>query len=117
MKICSFTVPGRAIPAVRMNYRGRKTKASVRYMHYRNQVSWIARSEYRGAPVKCDVGVNINIYLSGGVQGDVDNYFKSITDSMNKLIYNDDRQIKEMSARKIECIKDEERVEVIVYEL
>ncbi len=115
MKICSFIVPGRAIPAVRMNYRSGRTKSARRYMAYRNQVSWLARSEYRGAPFKGEVGVNVNIYLSGGNQGDVDNYFKTITDSMNKIVYADDRQIKEMSARKIES--ENERVEVVVYEL
>ncbi len=86
-------------------------------MQYRNQIAWIAKSEHRGAPVKCGVGVNVNVYLSGGVQGDVDNYYKTITDSMNKIVYADDKQVKEMSARKIECEKKDERVEVIVYEL
>ena len=115
MKICSFIVPGRAIPAIRMNYKSKKTKRTRRYMIYRNQVSWLARSEYRGVPFKGDVGVNVNVYLNKGIQGDVDNYFKTITDSLNKLVYEDDRQIKEMSARKIES--ENERVEVVVYEL
>lgn len=84
-------------------------------MVYRNQVSWLARNEYKGAPFKGDVGVNVNVYLNGGNDGDVDNYFKTITDSMNKIVYADDRQIKEMSARKIES--EDERVEVVVYEL
>ena len=84
-------------------------------MHYRNQIGWIARNEHTGPPVECDIGVNVNIYLCGGNQGDVDNYFKTITDSMNKIVYADDRQIKEMSARKIES--ENERVEVVVYEL
>lgn len=117
MKICSFTVPGRAIPAIRMNHRMKRTKRNLKYMHYRNQISWIAKSEHKKAPVEYDIGVNVNVYLSGGVQGDVDNYFKAITDSMNKIVYLDDKQIKEMSARKVECEKNEERVEVVVYEL
>jgi len=117
MKICNFTVPGRAIPAIRMNRHMKRSKRNMRYMHYRNQIGWIAKSEHSGPPVKCDVGVNVNVYLNGGVQGDVDNYFKTITDSMNKIVYADDKQIKEMAARKIECEKNEERVEVVVYEL
>lgn len=115
MKICSFTVPGRAIPAIRMNRKMKRTKRNLEYMRYRNQIGWIARSEHADPPVECDVGVNVNVYLNGGRQGDVDNYFKTITDSMNNIVYADDRQIKEMSARKIEC--EDERVEVVVYEL
>lgn len=117
MKICNFSVPGRAIPAIRMNHRMKRTKRNMLYMRYRNQIGWIAKSSHKGKPVTCDVGVNLNVYLSGGNQGDIDNYYKTITDSLNKIVYEDDRQVKEMSARKIECEKNEERVEVIVYEL
>lgn len=118
MKLCNFTVPGRPIPAIRMNHRMKKSKRNYRYMAYRNTIGWIARSEYKNKPVSSDVGVNVNIYLKGGKQGDIDNYFKTITDSLNNIVYEDDRQIKEMSARKIDCEREEdERVEVVVYEL
>lgn len=118
MKICNFSVPGRAVPAVRMTQRSKYSKPAKRYLKYKNQVAWTARSLYKGTPTESDVGVNLNIYLKGGNQGDIDNYFKSITDSLNKIIYLDDRQVKEMSARKLACEDAaEERVEVIVYEL
>lgn len=118
MRICHFSVPGRAVPAVRMTQRSKYTKQAKRYLAYKNQVAWKARSLYRGRPVTDDVGVNLNVYLKGGQSGDIDNYFKSVTDSLNKIIYMDDRQIREMSARKLDCeSKDDERVEVVVYEL
>lgn len=118
MKLCTFTVPGRAVPAVRMTQRSKFTKQSKRYLAYKNQVAWIARSKYKKKPVSSDVKVEVDIYLMGGVQGDIDNYFKAITDSLNEIIYKDDRQVKEMKARKIDCkSKDEERVEVTVYKL
>ncbi len=118
MKISSFTVPGRAVPAVRMTQRSKYSKGAKRYLHYKKTVGWVARSNYNQIPVKCDVGVNLNVYLKGGNQGDIDNYFKSVTDSLNKIIYVDDRQVKEMIARKIECEnKKEERIEVVIYEL
>ena len=117
-EICNFVVPGRAIPAIRMNHRMKRSKRNLKYMHYRNQIGWIAKSAYTGKPVESDVRVKIDIYLNGGRQGDVDNYFKTITDSLNKIVYEDDRQIKEMFARKIECDSAKyERVEVTVYEL
>ena len=118
MKICNFSVPGRAIPAVRMTQRSKYTRQAKRYLAYKKQVAWIARSNYKKKPVSSDVGVNVNIYLKGGNQGDIDNYFKSITDSLNKIIYIDDRQVKEMHARKLDCESEkDERVEVVVYKL
>lgn len=115
MKLANFTVPGRSIPAIRMNHRMKRSQRNLRYIAYRNLIAWTARNIYKGEPVKGDVGVNVNIYLDGGRQGDVDNYFKTITDSLNKIVYADDSQIKEMTARKLEC--ENERVEVVVYEL
>lgn len=117
-EICNFTVPGRAIPAVRMTQRSKFTSRARRYLAYKNQVGWIARSKYKNKPVSSDISVRVDIYLNRGIQGDVDNYFKAITDSLNKIVYEDDRQIKEMFARKIECDSAKyERVEVTVYEL
>ena len=118
MKICSFSVPGRAVPAVRMTQRSKYSRPAKRYLRYKKQVAWTARSAYKGNPTAGNVGVNLNIYLKGGNQGDIDNYFKSVTDSLNKIVYLDDRQVKEMNARKLDCdTHDDERVEVVVYEL
>src|SRR5699024_1912992 len=79
----AFTVQGRAIPAVRMTQRSKYTRQAKRYLAYKNQVGWVARSQMKGSPTSEPVAVNIKIYLSGGNQGDIDNYFKSITDSLN----------------------------------
>src|SRR5690625_2757815 len=118
MKLCNFSIPGRAIPAVRMTQRSKYTRQAKRYLAYKNQIAWIARSNYRQKPVSSDVGISLDIYLKGGNQGDINNYFKSISDSLNKIIYIDDRQVKEMHARKLDCeCESEERVEVVVYEL
>lgn len=118
MKICSFSVPGRAVPAVRMTQRSKYSRPAKRYLSYKNQVAWIAKASYKSKPTDSNVGVNLNIYLKGGNQGDIDNYFKSVTDSLNEIIYSDDRQVKEMSARKLDCHDEkDERVEVVVYEL
>lgn len=112
-----FTVPGRAVPAVRMTQRSKFTKRAKRYLAYKGQVGWIARQHYRGRPTDKPVKLSIALYLSGGNQGDIDNYYKTIADSLNKIIYEDDRQIKIMEAKKVECEKNKERVEVKVHEL
>lgn len=114
-EICNFVVPGRAIPAVRMTQRSKFTPRARRYLQYKNQVAWTAKAGFKGKVTKRDVGIKMDVYLNGGVQGDLDNYLKSIADSLNKIVYVDDRQIKEMFARKIE--DENERVEVTVYEL
>lgn len=119
MKITSFSVPGRAVPAVRMTQKSMYVnKYAKRYLQYKKLVAWAARASYKKQPVKSNVGITLNVYLKGGRQGDIDNYFKSVTDSLNKIIYEDDRQVREINARKIECeSKEEERAEVVVYEL
>jgi len=117
-EICNFVVPGRAIPVVRMTQRSKFTPRARRYLAYKNQVAWTAKASFKGKPTKKDVQVHVDIYLNGGLQGDVDNYFKSIADSLNEVVYEDDRQVKEIFARKIECDSDaDERVEVTVYEI
>lgn len=116
--ILECTVPGRAIPAVRMTQRSKYTPRARRYLAYKNQVGWIARQHFKGNPTDKPVAVEIKVYLHRGVQGDVDNYFKSIADSLNKIVFKDDRQIQTIVASKIECnSKDDERVEVKVHEV
>src|SRR5690625_4735993 len=105
-----FTVPGRPIPAVRMTHMGRRSKRTMRYMAYRNQIGWIARQHMQGRPTKKSVAVEVKVYLHGGNQGDVDNYFKTVADGLNKIVYEDDRQIMLMKSMKIECAKDDERI-------
>src|SRR5690625_757058 len=112
-----FTVPGRAVPAVRMTQRSKFTRRAKRYLAYKNKVGWTAKQHMQGKPTDKPVAVEIKVYLSGGVQGDVDNYFKSIADSLNMIVYEDDRQIQVIKAAKIECGKNDERVEVKVYEI
>lgn len=115
--VIEFTVPGRAVPAVRMTQRSKFTSRAQRYLAYKQQVGWIAKQNYKGKPTDKPVFVSVEVYLHRGVQGDIDNYFKSIADSLNKIVYEDDRQIKDIRARKIECAKDDERVKVKVFEI
>ncbi|WP_163579108.1 RusA family crossover junction endodeoxyribonuclease [Gracilibacillus saliphilus] len=108
-----LVIPGRPVPAVRMTQKSMfKNKYAQRYLSYKRHVGLIARRDYKDKPTSEKVAVSLSIYLSGGNQGDIDNYFKSITDSLNKIVYEDDRQIAQADIRKIECEKDQERVEV-----
>jgi Holliday junction resolvase RusA-like endonuclease len=92
-------------------------KYAKRYLAYKQAVGLIARNAYKDKPTTEKVAVRLSIYLSGGNQGDIDNYFKSITDSLNKIVYKDDRQIVNAEIEKIECGKGDERVEVEILEV
>ncbi|SES02964.1 RusA family crossover junction endodeoxyribonuclease [Salipaludibacillus aurantiacus] len=112
-----IVVPGRPVPAVRMTRRGAHVKPNAqRYLNYKSSVGWAAKAQ-KVKLIAGAVKVDIKLYLSGGNQGDIDNYAKSLTDGLNKIAYNDDRQIRKMNIEKIECEKDEQRAEIIVEEL
>lgn len=100
-----------------MTQRSKFTKRAQRYLSYKQSVAIIARHQYKDEPIKDKLAVNLKVYLSGGNQGDIDNYFKSVTDACNKIIYKDDRQIVRAEMEKVQCSKNDERVEVEFYKL
>lgn len=107
-----ITVPGRPVPAVRMTRKGAYVKKSAqRYLNYKKEVAWIAISK-KVKQIEGPVEAKIDVFLSGGKQGDVDNYAKSLTDALNKLAYKDDQQIKRLTVEKHECSKEVQRAEI-----
>lgn len=118
MKTINIIVPGRPVPAVRMTQKSMHVnKYAKRYLQYKKQVGWIARSHMQGEPIEGDAGVRLTLYIHGRNHGDIDNLFKGVTDALNKIVYKDDRQIKRMESKIIPCDKTNERAEVEVYEL
>lgn len=114
VKNIKFIIPGRPVPAVRMTQKGKyKNSSAQRYLDYKQHVGWSAKV----AGVKLitrDVAIDIMIYLRcGPLEGDWDNYAKSICDGLNGIGYIDDRQIVDGRCRKVFGVKaSEERVEV-----
>lgn len=115
----TFTIPGRPIPAVRMTRRSKHVnKYAKRYLAYKGHVGWIARQNHKGLPADGPIGIEISLYIHGGNAGDIDNYAKAITDGLNKIVYDDDKQITYMLLHKNRVkSKDDQRVEVEVYAL
>lgn len=114
----SFTIPGKPVPAVRMTQKSMHVnKLAKRYLAYKRQVGWIARSHVQEGPTDKPVLVNIAFFIHGNRRGDIDNLFKGATDSLNKIVYKDDKQIRQMKSRIVTCEKDEERTEIQIYEL
>lgn len=93
----SFTIPGRPIPAARMTRRGKWVKRQAqKYLAFKEFAGWEARKHFKGEPWQGPVGVEIRIYLKvNRTRGDGDNYMKSLLDSMNGIIFEDDSQVVE----------------------
>jgi|SRR5699024_8866611 len=116
-EICNFTVPGRAIPAVRMTQRSKFTPRARRYLAYKNQVAWTAKAGFKGKITSKPVELNAKFYIHGNRRGDLDNLYKSIADGLNKVVYKDDRQVISMNAQLFNCEESEQRVEVNIHEI
>lgn len=112
-----FVIPGKAVPAVRMTQKSMYVnKYAKRYLNYKKQVAWIAKQHMQGQPIEGNVGVRITHYVHGN-RADIDNLFKSVTDSLNKIVYKDDRQVKKMESRIVPCKESEQCTKVEVYEI
>lgn len=89
-----FTVPGRPRPKGRPRMsRGRaftpKTTAD-----YEKLIRHYATGIVTEPSDSNDITFNVNVYFKNKTHGDVDNYIKIASDALNKVAYNDDKQIK-----------------------
>lgn len=92
------TIPGNPIPAVRMTTRGKFCNPNaLRYLAYKEEVGMIVLSMCKKQNWNI-TDKNLQIYMEIKLKdkrcGDIDNYFKSITDSMQGIVYVNDKQIK-----------------------
>lgn len=89
-----FVVPGRPRPKGRPRMsRGRAftPKATAEYEKLIRQYAEGVVTE----PFACnEITLNVNVYFKNKTHGDVDNYVKIASDALNKIAYNDDKQIK-----------------------
>lgn len=91
----SFTVPGRPRPKGRPRFgRGGRAFTPKETVEYERKI--------REAAVACgvspidsdDLTFTVHVYVKNRVHGDVDNYVKAASDALNKVAYQDDKQIK-----------------------
>lgn len=80
----------------------------------RKQGSWIIKNNEQCPPFgKNPVSLYVTIYLQGKKRADLTNYLKSICDSMNNLIYVDDKQITFECSQILQVAnKEDERIEI-----
>ena len=104
------------------NFRGRMVLSSEA-KKYKSSVSELFKELYEGAvdrpdgglqalPTKKMVGLKIDVYRPRK-SGDLDNTLKAILDSMSGHLYEDDRQVIEIHAKRHDD-KDNPRVEIAV---
>jgi len=113
-------IPGRPVPYVRTTQKAKHfQKSYLRYASYKGFVQTHTRKQYKGPVLEEPIHISINVFLKGkstpmGNDGDIDNYVKGILDSLNKLVFKDDRQVVNVSATK--SSDEDERVEIILFE-
>jgi Holliday junction resolvase RusA-like endonuclease len=118
-EVLHVIIKGRPIPFVRTTQKQKFVDERYkRYQVYKQLVQISTRNQFKGSFGDSKLVVSINVYLSGsgvfkmGADGDIDNYIKSILDSLNKLVFNDDRQVMKVIGEKIVCDKGLDRVEI-----
>lgn len=111
----TIIIPGRPVPKGRPRlgkngnvYTPRKTR------EYEELVGWCTKQTMK-EPLQGDIAIDIRIYMKGNSWPDIDNVCKALLDGMNKVAYNDDRQV---AALAIQRLKDKnERVEIELWEI
>lgn len=100
--------------SVNSMYRGRRflTKEGK---STKEVMEWEAKKQFKGKPLKGDIGVDIDFYISNPLS-DLDNLLKATFDCLTGIIWEDDRQIIEILARKY-VDKKNTRIEIIINEL
>ena len=108
-----FTIPGRPVP----KQRPRLGKNGIVYTpkncrEYEKRVAAAAYTVFR-RPYAGPVALEVNLFLASR-PGDLDNYVKAVSDGMNGIAYQDDRQVVELKAKLTVRKGIPERAEVII---
>lgn len=110
----------------------KKVERVIRYLKYKEAISWAARQKYKGEPLTGPITINLTFYLpmpeswskkkkieSDGQmhvsKPDRDNLEKGICDALNKIVWKDDGQVCDGRTRKF--YSSEPRVEIEIVEV
>ena len=97
MKV-KILIEGEPIPAARPRFSGRRCYQPKRNVEYRRRIQAAARSAMDGRkPMTGELCAAVKLYrrfkTTTQIFGDVDNHLKAIFDGLNKIAFEDDRQI------------------------
>lgn len=88
------------------NKQGRPFLSS-RFKAFAEIVKWQVKQQYKQEPIIGDIKVEVVFVMKNRVHADLTNLPKGIFDSLNKLVWKDDRQIKECKLSVIYGEKEE----------
>lgn len=90
-----IVVPGRPRPKGRPRFgRGGRAFTPKTTLEYEQLIQKNAKSIVTKPFESNDITFNVVVYFKNKTHGDVDNYVKIASDALNKIAYNDDKQIK-----------------------
>lgn len=113
----AFTVLGRPVGKERARVVNGRAYTPERTRDYERMVGTYAALTLRDQPMLTgDISLSIRVYVSGGTFADVDNYAKSISDAIQGVLFENDKQVSELHVTRYACRRGDERIEVVVQE-
>ena len=113
----SFTVWAQPVPAPRARITRKGNYYPERYETWRNELRTVARQAYLGKPpLEGPVMLFIDIY-GARKNADWDNLGKGISDSLEGIFYDNDRQIRYARVQMHDCSVKKRRAEITVSRL
>lgn len=82
---------------------------------FKEEVGWLVKSLWRGEPSKNEFRADLSFTFPDKRRRDVFNYEKALMDSMEGIVYEDDRQVK--IGKVSREFGEEPRTKVVIYEL
>lgn len=81
----------------------------------KEQYQWEARSQWKGFPLKTELGIRIRLYFGDKRRRDWDNFHKLSMDALTGIVWEDDSQIREAHIT-LHYDKQKPRIEIEIYE-
>ena len=101
-----FEIKGKIKPYVRMTQRSKFVNPQAKeYLASKDAIGWqlrqqMADKQIEMIPNKKPIVAHIEVYRPGVYQADLDNIFKAIMDAAQGIVFQDDRYIVSLSAKK-----------------
>ena len=75
---------------------------SAKYKQFERMIQLLAMNQYRGKLLEGDVAMTMTFYFKNKVHCDLSNLAKSVADSLQSIVYKNDKQIKHLTMALIE---------------
>ena len=117
--LVAFTVAGEPASKARPIFttRGGKPRAitPAETVAAEGKVAWSFRLAVRKHDTAGPFGVMVLFHLGNRRRRDVDNMLKLVLDALNGVAWDDDHQVLEVTARKVQATAETARTEIVIY--